>query len=224
MIEEHIAPEMGKFARAVAAVRGDLSKVDGDTIFPVLNMLNVKYAIMGQEGGQTFPVPNPHANGNGWFVKEVRYVASADDEILGLHQVNPKGIALVAGKYKGILGVAEGSQPVDSAATVRLTSYDANALVYEVNSSKGGVVVFSEIYYPGWQATVDGEPVEIACADYILRAIKVAPGKHTVAFKFDPKSLHVTETVANVSLVLLMLGMLFLLGREVWKRRKETQK
>lgn len=224
MIEEHIAPEMGKFARAVAAVRGDLSKVDGDTIFPVLNMLNVKYAIMGQEGGQTFPVPNPHANGNGWFVKEVRYVTSADDEILGLHQVNPKGIALVAGKYKGILGVAEGSQPVDSAATVRLTSYDANALVYEVNSSKGGVVVFSEIYYPGWQATVDGEPVEIACADYILRAIKVAPGKHTVAFKFDPKSLHVTETVANVSLVLLMLGMLFLLGREVWKRRKETQK
>ena len=84
--------------------------------------------------------------------------------------------------------------------------------------------VFSEIYYPGWQATVDGEPVEIVCADLYPTCHQGGSRKHTVAFKFDPKSLHVTETVANVSLVLLMLGMLFLLGREVWKRRKETQK
>ena len=132
-------------------------------------MLNVKYGIMGQEGRETFPVPNPHAYGNGWFVKDVRYVANADEEILGLHQVNPKETALVAEKYKDVLGGTEGRQPVDSLSTVKLTAYDANALTYEVNSPNGGVVVFSEIYYPGWQATVDGQPVEIACADYILR-------------------------------------------------------
>ncbi len=223
MIEEHIAPEMGKFARAAAQTQGDLTKVDGDTIFPVIDMLNVKYAIMGQEGGQTFPVVNPHANGNGWFVNEVRYVPNADEEILGLHRVNPKHVALVQDKYKDVLTVSGGAQTVDSAATVTLTHYDANALTYEVNSSTGGVVVFSEIYYPGWQAEVDGKPVEIACADYILRALKVEPGKHVVTFKFDPQSLHVTEHIANAVLIVMLLTLLFCLGREVMRRRKARE-
>ena len=222
-IEEHIAPEMGRFARTVAAHRGDLSQVDGDTIFPVLDMLNVKYAIMGQEGGQTFPVMNPHANGNGWFVKEVRYVPDADHEILGLHEVNPKETALVHEDFKDALGGVQGAQPVDSTCTVKLTKYDANALEYEVVSPRGGVVVFSEIYYPGWQAWVDGKPVEIARADYILRAVRMEPGKHVVAFKFDPQSLHVTEAVAGGAIVLLLLALLFLLGREVWHRRKQKE-
>ncbi len=219
MIEEHIAPEMSRFARAAIQTQGDLTKVDGDTIFPVLDMLNMKYAIMGQEGGQTFPVMNPHANGNGWFVKEVRYVPDADHEILGLHEVNPKEVALVQDKFKDMLG-GQVVQPVDSTCGVTLTKYDANALEYEVVSPRGGVVVFSDIYYPGWQAWVDGEPVDVACADYILRAIKVDAGKHAVAFKFDPKSLHVTEAVANGAMVVLLLVLLFVLGRAVWQRRK----
>lgn len=225
MIEEHIAPEMSRFARTVSQTQGDLSAVDGDTIFPVLNMLNVKYAIMGTEGGQTFPIPNPHAAGNGWFVKELYYMANADDEMLGLHKANPKKVALVNAKYKEALNGAEGNLPTDSTATVKLTHYDANALTYEVNSLRGGVVVFSEIYYPGWQATVDGEPVKIACADYILRAIQVAPGKHTVSFVFDPKSLHVTETVAISALMFLLV---LFAGAVVWeivrnRRRVKTQ-
>ncbi len=224
MIEEHIAPEMVRFARTAAQTQGNLSEVDGDTIFPVINMLNVKYAIMGKEGGQTLPLANPHANGNGWFVREVRYVPDADHEILGLHQVNPKHVALVQDKFKAVLGAEAGMQPADSTATVRLTHYDANALTYEVNSAKGGVVVFSEIYYPGWQAEVDGQPVEIACADYILRALQVAPGKHTVAFRFDPQSLHVTEGIAKAVLVVLLLALLSCLGREVVLRRRKARK
>lgn len=222
MIEEHIAPEMAAFARAAINAGGDLQKVDGDSIFPILNMLNVKYAIMGQEGGQTFPIPNPYAAGNGWFVDEVRYVNSADEEMQGLHQINPKRTALVDARYKSILGEG-GMMPTDSMCAVTLTQYDANALTYEITSTNGGVVVFSEVYYPGWQATVDGTPVEVACADYILRAIRVEPGKHIVEFKFDPKSLHVTEAVANTALVLLMLIFLVLAGREIMKKYKNKK-
>ena len=222
MIEEHIAPEMAAFARAAINAGGDLQKVDGDSIFPILNMLNVKYAIMGQEGGQTFPIPNPYAAGNGWFVDEVRYVNSADEEMQGLHQINPKQTALVDARYKSILGEG-GMMPTDSLSEVTLTQYDANALTYEITSTNGGVVVFSEVYYPGWQATVDGTPVEVACADYILRAIRVEPGKHIVEFNFDPKSLHVTEAVANTALVLLMLIFLVLAGREIMKKYKNKK-
>ena len=97
---------------------------------------------MGQEGRETFPVPNPHAYGNGWFVKDVRYVANADEEILGLHQVNPKETALVAEKYKDVLGGTEGRQPIDSLSTVKLTAYDATALTYEVVTVDGSIAKF----------------------------------------------------------------------------------
>jgi uncharacterized membrane protein YfhO len=136
-----------------------------------------------------------------------------------LHHVNPKQIALINERYKEAIG-EESIQSIDSTCMVTLTHYDANALTYEVNSSNGGVVVFSEVYYPDWQATVDGEPVDIACADYILRAIKVPGGKHTVEFRFDPQSLHTTEVIANVALVLMMLTFLFLAGREIKRRHK----
>lgn len=220
MIEAHIAPEMGAFARAAAQCRGDLTKVDGDTLFPVLDMLNVKYVIMGQQGGQTFPVPNPHANGNGWFVERVDYVADADAEIAAVGATDLKRVAVVDNRFKGALEGGKALPAADTAASVRLTHYDANALAYEVDSKSGGVVVFSEIYYPGWQATVDGRPVEIARADYILRAIRVEPGRHKVEFVFDPQSLHTTEAIANSALVLLMVLFLVLAGRALWRRRR----
>ena len=224
MIETHIVPEMSAFARTAAQYTGDLSQVDGDTIFPVLDMLNVKYVIMGQQGGATFPVPNPHANGNGWFVSKINYVANADEEIFSLNKVNLKNVAVVDNRFKAELNNAETTQPKDSLSTVKLTKYDANALTYDISSTKGGVVVFSEIYYPGWQATVDGKPTEIARADYILRAIRVEPGRHTVEFKFDPQSLHITEAIANSALVLLMVVFLILMAREIMKRRKAEHK
>lgn len=220
MIEAHIAPEMGAFARAAAQCQGDLTKVDGDTLFPVLDMLNVKYVIMGQQGGQTFPVPNPHANGNGWFVERVDYVADADAEIAAVGGSDLKRVAVVDNRFKGALEGGKALPAADTAASVRLTHYDANALAYEVDSKSGGVVVFSEIYYPGWQATVDGRPVEIARADYILRAIRVEPGRHKVEFVFDPQSLHTTEAIANSALVLLMVLFLVLAGRALWRRRR----
>lgn len=225
MVEEHIQPEMMAARQAVVGHQGKLDEVNGDSIFPVLNMLNTKYIIIGLQDGQTMPVLNPHAFGNGWFVEEVRYVPDADAEIGTLHQVNPRHTAVVDARFKEVLGELAASAP-DSSATVTLTAYDANALSYEVNSRDGGVAVFSEVYYPGWTATVDGQPVEIARADYILRAIRLAPGKHTVNFTFDPQSLHITETIAYSALTLLLLvvvGLLVQAYRRAGRKEGEAQ-
>ncbi len=221
VIDEHIQPERTAFMSAVRHTNGDLEQVNGDSLFPVLDMLNVKYVILPLQDGSALPVENPHANGNGWFVNELIYVADADEEITALHDVNPSVTAVADKRFANILGEAASVPVQDSLSQVTLTAYDANALAYEVQSSQGGVVVFSEIYYPGWQATVDGTPVEIARADYILRAIRVEPGRHKVEFRFDPHSLHVTETIAYAALILLLL--LFLgTGYSVYKNRQKA--
>ncbi|MDE7377714.1 MAG: YfhO family protein [Paraprevotella sp.] len=220
VIDEHIQPERTAFMSAVRQTNGELEKVNGDSLFPVLDMLNVKYVILPLQDGSALPVENPHANGNGWFVDELKYAADADEEITALHNMNPAVTAIADKRFADILGEAASVPAQDSLSQVTLTAYDANALTYEVQSSRGGVIVFSEIYYPGWQATVDGTPVEIARADYILRAIRVEPGRHKVEFRFDPHSLHVTETIAYVALTLLLL--LFLAtGYSVYKNRQK---
>ncbi len=129
--------------------------------------------------------------------------ANANEEIDALHHIDPRHTAIVDKRFTAIVGQA---QPVDSTCTVVMTSYDANRLTYEVNSPEGGVVVFSEIYYPGWQAFIDGQEVEVGRADYILRALHVPAGKHEIVMTFVPVSLHTTETIAYVALVLLLVG------------------
>lgn len=200
MIEEHISGEMGGLFKAVADAGGDTEKLDASE-FPVLNMLNTKYFIFPLQGGQTVPLPNPYALGNAWFVDEVKYVGNANEEIEAIHGLEPSQVAVVDKKFESVVK----SVPSDSAATIELVAYEPNYLKYEVNSEKGGTVVFSEIYYPGWQSTVDGEEVPHGRADYILRAMNVPAGKHVVEFRFDPKSLHLTEAIAFVALGLLAL-------------------
>ena len=200
MIEEHISGEMGGLFKAVADAGGDTEKLDASE-FPVLNMLNTKYFIFPLQGGQTVPLPNPYALGNAWFVDEVKYVGNANEEIEAIHGLEPSQVAVVDKKFESVVK----SVPSDSTATIELVAYEPNYLKYEVNSEKGGTVVFSEIYYPGWQSTVDGEEVPHGRADYILRAMNIPAGKHVVEFRFDPKSLHLTETIAFVALGLLAL-------------------
>ena len=200
MIEEHISGEMGGLFKAVADAGGDTEKLDASE-FPVLNMLNTKYFIFPLQGGQTVPLPNPYALGNAWFVDEVKYVGNANEEIEAIHGLEPSQVAVVDKKFESVVK----SVPSDSTATIELVAYEPNYLKYEVNSEKGGTVVFSEIYYPGWQSTVDGEEVPHGRADYILRAMNVPAGKHVVEFRFDPKSLRLTETIAFVALGLLAL-------------------
>ena len=218
MIEEHISPEMSNLFKAVSEAGGDMAKVDASA-FPVLNMLNTRYFIFPLQGGKTMPIQNPYTLGNAWFVDKVQYVNNANEEIESLHKVMPAKVAVVDKKF------AEQVKPVavsDSLRFVKLVAYEPNDLKYEVSSEKGGVVVFSEIYYPGWQAYIDGVEAPHGRADYILRAMNVPAGKHTVEFKFDPKSLHTTETIAFVALGLLAMAVLLLLvlqGKALWGKK-----
>ena len=103
-----------------------------------------------------------------------------------------------------------------------MIQYKPNNLTYEVKSSKGGIIVFSEIYYPGWTATVDGEPVELGRVDYILRALNVKAGSHKVVLDFHPASLRKTETVAYVGYGILVLLIIIGIVVEMKKRKKEN--
>ncbi|MEG2150468.1 MAG: hypothetical protein RRY36_04520 [Bacteroidaceae bacterium] len=218
MIDQHISPEMTELYKAVSAAGGDMQKIDS-TSFPVLNMLNTRYFIFPLQEGKTMPMLNAYALGNAWFVKEVRYVNNANEEIDALHAIQPAIVAIVDKKFSEQIK-KESANP-DTLNSIVLTSYEPNALKYETNSERGGVVVFSEIYYPGWQAYIDGVEAPHGRADYILRAMEVPAGKHLIEFKFDPKSLHFTETIAFVALALLCIVLFVFIFMQVKKSRKE---
>lgn len=213
MIDHHIMPEMEATYREVAQASGRMDSVDASK-FRVLNMLNTKYFIFpAGKDGQPVPVVNPYAYGNAWFVDRVQYVKDANEEIAALNTIVPTETAVVDAKFKDALtGWSEGHK--DAESVVQLTSYEPNRLTYHVSSAKGGVVVFSEIYYPGWQATIDGAPVDIARADYILRAMHVPSGSHTIEMWFEPQSIRVTETIAYVALALLVIGVMAWVWRQ----------
>lgn len=219
MIDAHITQEKNKVWNAVAEASGDMTQVKGDSLFPVLNMLNTKYFIMPLQAGQTVPVQNPYAYGNAWFVDKVNYVANANEEIDAVGKYNLRHQAVADAKFREQLGE---SVPQDDTSIAKLTQYKPNNLVYEVNSSKGGVVVFSEIYYPGWTATIDGQPAELGRVNYILRALRVQAGKHTVVLDFHPASLRKTEAVAYVGYGILVLLIIIGVWTE-WKKKKKNE-
>ena len=215
LIDAHIQPEMQRLFGAVADAGGDMTQVNGDSIYPVLNMLNTKYFILPLQGGQTVPLENPYTYGNGWFVDKLTYVDNANQELDKTGQLALRHEAVADRKFREQLGDAVAQ---DTLSRVTLKSYEPNQLTYEVNSDKGGVVVFSEIYYPGWTATVDGQEQELGRVNYVLRALRVSPGSHEVVLSFFPKSIDRTETVAYAAYVALLLILLFL-GWNVLRRR-----
>ena len=218
LIDNYIAPEMQQLMSALAKAGGDMTKVKGDSIFPVINMLNAKYFIVPLQDNKTVPIQNPYVLGNAWFVDKLNFVNNANQELEALGKLNLRHEAVADARFKAVLGEAT---PQDSTSVVKLTAYAPNQLTYEVKSATGGVMVFSEIYYPEWTATVDGKPAEIGRADYVLRALKVDKGQHQVVLTFDPKSVKQTETVAYAAYVVLLLVVLFGLYAE-WKRKQKA--
>ena len=199
LIEAYISPEMAQLPQLINDAHGNLSQVRGDSLFPVLNMLNTKYLLAAQ---QNLAVPNPWAQGNAWFVDRLVYVGNANEELDGIAAINVRHEAVADRSFEQVLGQASA---IDSTATVQLQSYEPNELKYNVESQTGGVVVFSEIYYPDWTVTVDGQPAQLGRVNYVLRALRVEPGRHEVVMSFFPKSIDRTETIAYISLIVLLL-------------------
>jgi hypothetical protein len=171
--------------------------------YGILNMLNVKYIKLGEAANAV--LTNTEANGNAWFVQDLVPVNSANDELKALCTLDTKRSAVVdASKFKLATKPA-----ADTTSTIELKKYKPNTLTYESNSTSSGFVVFSEIYYEkGWKAFIDGKEVPILRANYILRALAVPAGKHTIEFNFQPNAYTTGNKVTTVSswLVLLLVA------------------
>lgn len=224
LISQCIAPEMQATMKALSESGGDVSKINGDSVHPIINMLNGKYFILPLQNNERLPMPNTSAYGNAWFVDALTYVDGASQEMATLKTISPRHTAVADKSFENILGKAYTNAAPDTTAQITLTAYEPNALTYELNSQNGGVAVLSEIYYPGWTATLDGNPIEIGRANYVLRALRVPAGKHTLALSFDPQSLHTTEAIAYAALAVMLLTLIAAVAVPVIKRRKAQGK
>lgn len=184
----------------------------------ILNMLNVKYVIQKDKEGKEFPVSNPDVNGNAWFVSQLKLVNSADEEMKALDSLDSKNVAVVNSKDFDIKNTAFAK---DSTATITLENYKPNYLKYVSNNSNEGLAVFSEMYYEkGWNAYIDGKKSDHIRVDYVLRALHIPAGKHTVEFKFEPQVVKTGSTITLIS----SIGMLLLLVGGIYFERKKRFK
>jgi uncharacterized membrane protein YfhO len=174
---------------------------------PVINMLNTRYLILPLQGGGTTPLQNPYAMGNAWFINNIQYVDNANQEIETLGNINLHTTAVADKKFEEALGKGNPK----ASGSVTMTSYEPNKLQYYVKSNTGGIIVFSEIFYPGWTCTVDGKPVEIGRVNYVLRAINIERGNHKVILTFKPKSIMATEYIAYISIAILAICLLLVI-------------
>jgi hypothetical protein len=201
----------------------------------VLNMLNTKYIIVGGEKRAPGVIPNPNACGNAWFVDEVKWANTADDEMNGLNAPHiqdttvvpdafePKKTAVMRATFKGDMGNYVFGK--DSSAYVKLAKYGLDDISFTSKNSKDGLAVFSDIYYSkGWKAYVDGKETPIMKADYVLRAIKIPAGSHNIEFHFRPASFYNGQKAAMVSSILLIGLCLAAFYPLVKKGAKEEEK
>ncbi len=181
--------------------------------YSVFNMLNMKYMIVPLGRGQSGVVKNPQAMGNAWFVDSYKVVKDSDEEIASLKAFDPKKIAFINPRYQA--EVAKIKISPDPGATIKLTKYEPDYLVYESNAKGQQLALFSEVYYNnglGWEAYIDGKKVPHFRANYVLRALAVPGGKHKIEFKFHPKTYYTGEQISLIASILLVLLLLTAAG------------
>lgn len=188
----------------------------------VLNMLNAKYVITKDDStNNSIALPNPGALGNAWFVNKIKYVDSPNKEMDELSTFNPATQAVADKKFAKTLGKAHTKEFGD---TIFETSYAPNKLTYHARTAKGGLAVFSEVYFPwGWKATIDGKEASVGRVNYVLRAMQIPAGEHSIEMVFDPESTHITNNLSIASILLIYIlcgGSLLLI---ILKKRKEKQ-
>jgi len=185
----------------------------------VYNMLNVKYFIIPDNEGKEQMQQNPNNNGNAWFIKDIKYVKSANEEIKALDSLNTKTTVVINEKL--LTTSVSFSKELDSLATINLVKYSLNALTYDSNSTKDEFAVFSEIYYKnGWNAYIDGELKPHLNVNYVLRGLEIPAGKHSIEFRFEPKVIQTGSTISLLSYVFLLL---IPLGWFFYDKNKATQ-
>ena len=183
----------------------------------VLNMLNTRYIILDDNTAQQ----NPDALGNAWFVDSIAWVKGADQEMAGLDSIQPAHLAVADEQFREVL---KGVQTVEPGDTIALTSYAANKLAFKSHSQNGGLAVFSEVYFPwGWHATVDGKEAPIGRVNYVLRAMQLPAGDHTIEMTFDPQELHQTEGVASAAIIAIFVLLLLAANVALWSRLRSSK-
>lgn len=214
IIDYFIFPELQilQSSTSLSTMEDNLSKQK------VLNMLNTKYIIIPEYNA---PINNKYAYGNAWFVKDYELVNTPDEELLGLKQIDPRESAVISKDFESI--IQDKGFNYDENATIELSSYAPNKLEYKTSAANEQLAVFSEIYYPkGWNVYVDGDKTDLLRADYILRAVIIPAGEHTVTFEFKPESYYMGARVSAISSSLLLLallgGIIFYVYRYVKKK------
>jgi hypothetical protein len=235
MIDYYIIPEMQQIGKDINGSK-TIDEVQAKLgNYPVLNMLNTKYIILGADNP---PVVNNAAMGNAWFVNDVKWAEDAKGEISMLGSVDLKSTAVVSKEFsKNLEGFVPGAETQKAAPTlatagdtlqsenITLTGYSPNKLNYSYDIPSEKVAVFSEIYYPaGWKATIDGQLEEILRADYVLRALKLPAGKHEIEFVYQPESFKKGALYSRISSGLLLILLIGGAGAEVARKRKESIK
>lgn len=199
VIEHNLTPEMQ------VMIRGLQNGISIDSVFmetPVINMLNTRYVIYDLNQP---PIKNPHSLGNAWFVNDYKFVENADEEIAALRINNPVTNAIIDKRFSEFVEGKEFSKDLNG--NIELIEYQPNYLKYKTSAATEQLTVFSEIYYnKGWDAFIDGEKVQHFRVDYILRALVLPAGEHTVEFKFEPKSYFTGNKISMASSILLLLA------------------
>ncbi len=181
----------------------------------VLNMLNMKYLIYNKEAA---PLINPFANGNAWFVNNIRIADDANQEMKLLGEIDTKKEMVVDKSFATQLPA---KLTAASSAHIALLNYEPNQLKYSFRSKTDQVAVFSEIYYEkGWNAYINGKLVPYVRANYLLRAMPLKAGNYEIEFKFEPKSYSIGNTVSLISSILLLLALIGF-GFYQWKNAKK---
>lgn len=226
MIDRHLSEERVEFLTALS--QPDSLRQVALSRLQILNMLNTRYLIVQSRqadgSAASAPFQNPYAMGNAWFVNQIQFVNNPDEEIAALNNFDPKTTAVVDQKiFDGAFAKQlEGFSPGGATGgVISLTDFKPNHLTYTSNNSAEGVAIFSEIYYndkKGWNAYIDNEKVSHFRANYILRGMRIPPGKHTIEFRFEPSSYYTGNTLAMIFSILVFLAMA---GALYWEFRKK---
>lgn len=233
LIEFHLQDEV-KQAQQLLGKQGSIQRSRSNAVgrslsqqaasnLPTLNMLNTKYLLAAARNNQELAIHNPGHYGPAWYVSNVKGIPDADRLLGSLNNINPRQTALY--NSKDFPDYLSGFQPsYDPEATLKLTKYEQNELVYQTKTSKPQFAVFSEVYYndeKGWKVYIDGEKAEHIRVNYVLRGMKIPEGKHEIHFKFEPTRFYRYEKVALASSLLILFGFIGGIGHSLYQRKPE---